>query len=459
MSDTKEQSFKRKMVLFIGSADTEGVTAQLRAVGTYYKRKMLESKPENWEAIVGLFREYEVSSVVVKLTIPSFYVLSDPNYSEVRERLLKEVSSKPNLFLVHESILAGQHREYNGDEIDSGHEFQEPQYEVYTDFVPPPAEVRQEVLDLLSSYGFEVIPYKKNVELVVLASSFVERHESNLIFRMYIPSERMWANEAEKLFQLFRDYLQKVSGLDVRHEQYRTSQGLIYEIYGGGEVDSSQLPAKFSEFSSFMEMCASNPQAAHKLLASSHLSNAEVFNIVERYSKEARRLNIDIRQERERRLLSIKHGLETELIEYVRTDEDWAVVNQLIEGSVPSANSVLSSLSIDRRPARDVAANITVNINPQIIGKVQGVVAQQILGDQHLGPDAKQLLDAIEEFAGDRKAVLASAVHELSDKSARQEDRIAAKQRLKGFVYTVAGKLGDVAAGVLQSYIENKIGL
>jgi len=454
MSSAKEQPFKRKMVLFIGNADSEGVTAQLRTVGTYYKRKMLESKPENWDAIVDLFHDYEVSSVVVKLTISSFYVLSDSSYKEVRERLLKEVSAKPSLFLVHESILAGKHREY---EYDS--ELPEPLYEMHPDFVPPPKEIRQEVLDLLMSYGFEVVPYQKNVELVVLASSFVERHESNLIFRMYIPSERMWANEAEKLFQLFRDYLQRVSGLDVRHEQYRTSQGLIYEFYGGGNIDSSQLPAKFSEFSSFMEMCASNPQGAQDLLASSHLNKVEVFNIVERYSKEARRLHVDIRQERERRLLSIKHSLEAELVEYVRSAKDWTLVNQLIEDAVPSANSVLSSLSIDSRPARDVAANITVNINPQIIDKVQGVVAQQILGDQHLGPDAKQLLDAIEEFAGDRKTMLASAVHELGDKSARQEDRIAAKQRLKGFVYSVAGKLGDVAAGVLQSYIESKIGL
>lgn len=458
MSDT-EHSFKRKMVLFIGSADSEGVTAQLRTVGTYYKRKMLESKPENWEAIITLFHEFRVSSVVVKLTIPSFYVLTDPCYSEVRERLLQEISSKPNLVVVHESILTGQHRDYDGSVVDDDMDFQNSQYEICTDFVPPPPEIRQEVMELLASYGFELIPYQKNVELVVLASSFVERHESNLIFRMYIPSERMWANEAEKLFQLFRDYLQKVSGLDVRHEQYRTSQGLIYEFYGGSSIASSQLPAKFSEFSSFMEMCASNPMGAQNLLASSNLNKTEVFNIVERYGKEARRLHIDIKQERERRLLSIRHSLEAELVEYVKSEQDWAVINQLIESSVPSANSVLSPLSIDSRPGPEIPTNVTINVNPQIIERVEGVVAQQILGNQHLGSDAEQLLDVIEKYAGDRKAMFASAVHELGDKSARHEDRIAAKQRLKGFVYSVAGKLGDVAAGVLQSYIESKVGL
>lgn len=459
MSAAKKNVFKQKIVLFIGNADSEGVTAQLRTVGTYYKRKMLESRPENWEKIIEIFKDYEVSCVVVKLTVASFYVLSHRDYDGVKDRLIKEITSKPNLFLAHEAILAGRHSEVEVAKYYDPELVEEFEYEVSPSFIQPPEEVRQEVMSLLTSHGVEVVPYRKNVELVVMASSFVEHHESNLIFRIYVPSERMWANEAEKLFQLFRDYLQKVSGLDVRHDQYRTNQGVVYEFFGGGGIESSSLAKKFNEFSSFMDVCASNPQSAQALLESSHLNKVEVFNIVERYSKEARRLHVDIRQERERRLLSIKHNLEAELVEYVRTEQDWAAINQLIDDSVPSPNSVLSTLTIDRRPIQAAVNSLTININPQIIDKVQGVVAQQILGDQHLGVDGKQLLEVIEAFAGEKKAVLASAVHELNDESARPDDRITAKQRLKGFVYSVAGKIGDVAAGVLQSYIESKLGL
>lgn len=461
MNNAKGTAAKQKIVLFIGNADSEGVTAQLRTVGTYYKRKMLESRPENWEKIIEIFREFEVSCVVVKLTIASFHALCQEEYLDVRNRLLKEIVSKPSIFLAHESILAGRHKEaevadfYDPDLVEE----YAYQYELYSDFAPPPEHIRSEVISLLASYGVDIIPYQKNVELVVVASSFVEREQSNLIFRIYIPSERMWANEAEKLFQLFRDYLQRVSGLDVRHDQYRTNQGVVYEFFGGGDIDSGTLSEKFNEFSSFMDMCSSNPQSAEALLESMHLNKIEVFNIVERYSKEARRLHVDIRQEREKRLLSIKHGLESELVEYVRSEQDWGVINRLIEDSVPSPNSVLSSLTIDRRPFQGVMSNVTINLNPQIIEKVEGVVAQQILGNQHLGVDAKALLDAIEAYAGERRAVLASAVHELNDQSARTDDRLAAKQRLKGFVYSVAGKIGDVATGVLQSYIESKIGL
>ncbi|MDZ4058265.1 MAG: hypothetical protein U1D69_15135, partial [Polynucleobacter sp.] len=59
---------KQKIVLFLGNADREGVTAKLKAVGTLYKRKMLESSPENWQKIVDIFNDFEVTSVVVKLT-------------------------------------------------------------------------------------------------------------------------------------------------------------------------------------------------------------------------------------------------------------------------------------------------------------------------------------------------------------------------------------------------------
>ena len=467
MSTGKDMLKKQKIVLFLGNADSEGVTAKLKAVGTLYKRKMLESRPENWEKIISIFQEFDVTSVVVKLTNTTFHVLCQEPYIEIRKELLDLISSKPNLFLAHESLLTGKQTNAHSDYVAYINDFdpeltEDYEYRLsdYNDvFVPPPAEITQKVIEFLSAYGIIIVPYNKNVELVVVASSFVEKNESNLIFRIYVPSERMWANEAEKLLQLFREYLQKVSGLNVRHDQYRTNQGVVYEFFGGDSLESSSLPQKFNEFSTFMEMCVSNPQDAQSLLASSHLNKSEVFNLVERYSKEARRLHVDIKQERERKLLAIRHELEGELAEYARTEQDWNIISKIVESSIPAASSVLSALTIDRRPLQEASNNLTININPQIIETINGVVAQQILGNQHLGTDAKQLLEIIDQYAGGNKAALASAVHELGDESARSEDRIIAKQKLKGFLLSVAGKVGDVAIGVLQSYIEKKIGL
>lgn len=461
------QEAKQKIVLFIGNADYEGVTAKLKTVGTLYKRKMLESRPENWRTIISIFHQYDVSCVVAKLTSASFRVLCLPQYSDVRRELLELISEKPNLLMAHESILMGNQEELSSENISHTDEFdpdlaEDYEYELsnYDElFVSPPTEVVQEVVDLFSGYGMIVVPYKKNVELVVVASSFVEKNESNLIFRIYVPSERMWANEAEKLLQLFREYLQKVSGLNVRHDQYRTNQGVVYEFFGGESLEPSSLPEKFNEFSTFMEMCVSNPHDAQFLLASTHLNKTEVFDLVERYSKEARRLHVDIKQERERKLLAIRHGLEAELAEYVRTEQDWDIINRLVENSIPAASGVLSSLTIDRHPLPEINNNFTFNINSQVIDRINGVVAQQILGNQYLGQDGKQLLELIEQYGATNKATLASAVHELVDESAKSEDRISAKQKLKGFLFSIGGKIGDVATGVLQSYIEQQIGL
>lgn len=143
----------------------------------------------------------------------------------------------------------------------------------------------------------------------------------------------------------------------------------------------------------------------------------------------------------------------------MRTDHDWEVIGRVVEASVPPVGGVSSALAIDRKIQPVPNNSLTVNINPQIIDTVNGVVAQNIEGDQHLGPDAKQLLEIIDIYAGKDKAVLASSVHELSDESAKTEERLTAKHRLKGFLVSVGSKIGDVTAGVLQSYIESQIGI
>lgn len=458
---------KQKIVLFLGNADREGVTAKLKAVGTFYRRKMLESRPENWLKIIDIFNGHDVTSVVVKLTNTSFDILCLEEYKESREKLLSLISSKPNLVLAHESLLTGEkgndHVDYlaklNDYDPDLDEEYQYLRSEYEHIFEPPKRGIVEEVVELFANHEMTIIPYKKNVELSLIASSFIDKNESNLIFRIYVPSERMWASEAEKLLQLFRDYLHKVSGLSVRQDQYKTNQGVVYEFFGGDGVDPNLLPQKFDEFSNFMESCVSNPESAQALLESTQLNKREIFNLVEKYSKEARRLHIDIKQERERKILAIRHGLESELSEYVRTDHDWEVIGRVIEASVPPVSGVSSALAIDRKIQPVPNSNLTININPQIIDTVNGVIAQNIVGDQHLGADAKQLLEIIDRYAGKDKAILASSVHELSDKSAKTEERITAKHRLKGFLVSVGSKIGDVTAGVLQSYIENQIGL
>lgn len=462
---------KEKLVLFLGTADREGVTARLQAKGTKYKRKMLESSIENWKEIISLFDENEISSVVVKLTKTTFSILCSQSHAEVADILLQKISQKPNIFLAHESLITGVRSKYYEEKIkeidDRTQEDYDPAFEDdmehlrhhYSDLFEPPKEwMRRKVIEILESKNIDLIPYEKNVELSLIASSFLDQTENHLIFRIYVPSEKMWANEAEKLLNLFSDYLRKISGLEVKQEQYRASQGIVYEFFGEADFTHPMLAEKFDEFSNFMDVCTTNPEQATALLQSKNLNTIEVIKLVERYCKEAKRLHIDLKQERELKLLTIRHQLESELVEYIRTPHDWDIVSRIVNSAVPQLHSIGAIISANQGSS-PTNQTLTVNINPQIIGTINGVVAQQVVGEQHLGPDAKKLLEIIDQYAESRRTELTSALHELADKGIKEPDRITAKHKLKGFLLSVGSKIGDVTAGVLQSYIENQIGL
>ncbi|MNI83352.1 hypothetical protein D3C73_1401460 [compost metagenome] len=102
---------------------------------------------------------------------------------------------------------------------------------------------------------------------------------------------------------------------------------------------------------------------------------------------------------------------------------------------------------------------MTVNVNPQFIRSVRGIVAHEVSGTQNFGVEAGQLMEFVKLYGGSRTNELTSAVFEIEDPDANQADKLAARQKLKSFLYKTAGKIGDVAFGVLQTYIESKLGI
>ncbi len=224
-----------------------------------------------------------------------------------------------------------------------------------------PQSTRFFVNSLLERIGLNVIPYKRNAELTVLALTFLDQTEQNLFFRMYVPSGRMWALEADKLLQLFRDYLSKVSKVNIRLDQYRTDQGTIFEFHGNDENDQILgISDKFDEFSRFLDLCVSNPSAAEELLKNDKdVDSKVIYEIVERYSKEAKRLVIDLKHERERRMLGVRHRLEAELTEIVPSDFNWQIINHLVDEAIPRINGVSSALGASLQLTS--ASSLTVN--------------------------------------------------------------------------------------------------
>jgi len=447
-----KSDFDRPFFLFLGNADREGVTSKLVTTGISFKRKQLESSLANWMTIEDMLAEKNLAGTLAKFTNRTFAIMShDPHYDEV-PALFDALAKKPHIVFVHESFFTGKHT-FVDDYLAPGEErsWEEETFGTITD------DIRTEMLRLMQAADLNIVTYTRNAELSVIASEFVDASARHLLFRIYMPNNRLWAGEAEKILQLFRDYLNRVSGLSVRQEQSSTRHGVVYEFFGDQTMSPSSLPEQFEQFSKFLDECAVDPEAARNTLTAFNVDARAVSDIVERYSKEARRLQIDLRQERERKLLSIRHRMESELADEIGSSHELAAVEELVDMIMPRSTP-MSALTLRGVPSTS-AGSITVNLRPQIISSVSGIVAQEVSGTQNFGTEPAQLLELIHLHAGTRVPELTSAVYELEDDGAKAEARISARQKLKSFLFKLGDKVSTVALGVLQTYVEKKIGL
>ena len=434
----------KPLILLLGKVNHEGVLSKLQASNRQYKSKFLESKVKNWESILKYFDDYVIDAVLIKLTPHVITLMASNEYKYVRVKLFKKIGKVSNILFVYEDLLSGE-------------------FETHSWIDQPSEEDRNLIFEMLSEHGINVLPYKRNSEVTVMAETFLTETEQNLIFRLYVPTGRLWSNESDKLIQLFRNYLAKVASIKVRLDQYRIDKGVIYEIHSEEVELSAGIDAEFSEFTQFMDLCVADPSAAENMLKEKSVKQKDLMGILSRYSKEAKRLNVDLKHEREQKILSIKHSLESELVDTIPGATDWSSIDAMVNMAVPALSGSKVAIAVDQEPTMlsgsSSHGNITVNVNSQIIDTVNGVIAQEIRGDQTIGVEAQQLLGLINKYGGVASQDLASSVHELEDKSAPKSGRLNAKQKLKKFLIEVSKKTGDVAMGVLQSYIEKQLGL
>ncbi|MGM3304993.1 hypothetical protein ACSQ6I_03235 [Anabaena sp. WFMT] len=434
----------KPLILLLGDIDHEGVTSKITSTGGQYKKKLLNSSVDNWKSILKLFDEFSISQILIKLTPYTYELINSESYRGVAEKLFDKISEFPNIVFVYEFLFSGIK--------ESSFESQNNKSQFYIDSKSPEPITRLFVNEILESNNLNIIVYKKNAELTILALTFIEQIEQNLLFRIYVPSNRIWSLETDKLLQLFRDYLSKVSNLNISLDQYRTNQGTIFEFHGDENIYSANISKEFDDFSKFLDICISNPNSAEVLLQNKDLSPRAIYEIVERYSKEAKRLIVDIKQERERKLLGVQHRLESELADIVPPNFDWQVVNMLVDSVIPRLDGISSVLGI-YQSFPQITSPLTVNINPQIFNKVEGIVAQEITGDISFNENISKLLELIQKHGNNKSAELTSAVYELADKSASNSGRLTARQKLKKFLL----RIGD--SGTLQAYVESQFGL
>ena len=150
------------------------------------------------------------------------------------------------------------------------------------------------------------------------------------------------------------------------------------------------------------------------------------------------------------------------MIEYDLSPDEWAQLPALVSQAVPKITDALfgETLYLGRpSPATGGPAHVTYNFRPQFINTVNGVIAEEINGNQHFEPEHHQLLELVAKHGEQQAKTLETAIYEIADKGVDKVDRLKAKQRLTAFLIEVGKKTGDLAFGVLQSYIEKQLGL
>lgn len=454
--------------LFVGSVDSESATTRLRASGARYYKKLLSSRPENWAAIVAMATSPHCRGALVVLRGSDYEAMCRPQYEDLARALLDALADRPHVILVHEAVFLTdeQRAAAYGSSVDptdradatpvldddDEHEFFGMSREEF--FGEISDDVRERVNTMLRERQLNVYPYRTNVERAVIASGFLEDNERHLLFRLYVPSGRLYAQEAEALLGLFREWLGGKGHSGVRQEGYSTAAGQVFEFFSAEGKPEGGLSRYFEDFSSFLGDCVATPEAAVALLIADGVTETAAEIIVSRFATRARRLSLDLKQRREERMLSLKHELENLVLEVdgLEGGNLAAVLDELLPP--PAAIGVIEG------PKSSLGPSVTVNnFSPQFIHEVAGSVVQNVAGTVNLGAEAKQLLELVATFGGHERTELETAVHELEDDGARGAERVAARGRLKRFLADLGNRGLGTGLDVLQKYVEHKVGV
>lgn len=442
--------------LIVGN-NTESITSKISTVGGEYVGKRLESKPSNWKSILDLLASPHLRGAIVTLNETVYSKIVSPEYKDVAPCLLERIAAVPHIVFAHEAVFGGaslmenEKSDENEDDDYSGEWNDQAARDHFGDI---DETLRRNVNALLESAGIVPVVYKRNAQISALAVPFIDDQHNNLLFRLYTPSGQLFEEESAQLYSLFQDWLQSVRGQNIRQGGYKTAHGRVIEFFADPTAPAQNWSNEVQQFASFLSLIE-DPESAHAMLQSLGVMSHDAEDLVSRYSKRLRRVHLDARHERQRRVLAINQELESELSDYIPHLPS-ETISSLVEQLVPESPT---SSFVPRLNAPARLTGRTIQINTQIFQKVEGIVAQSVNGDIIQGPRPSELLELISKFGGPQTTALITATRELADSNAPVDTRISAKQKLKGFLVRASEHATSVTMGVMQTWIEQQVGL
>lgn len=460
MTQTEDDFF-----LIVGSIKSESATTEIRSSGRVWIQKMLNSKPYNWRSIIELIKSPHNRGTIVQLSARDYGRIASEDYSEVATSLFENLTGKSHIIFVHEAVFLTDEQRSDPDDpgapaasSDSSQAQELTEEEIFSNmmeedmFPRVPEEARTAVNELLRMRKLDVRPYVSNFERSTMARKFIEESQSNLLFRVYVPSGRLYADETEGLLGLFRDWLGTTGRGSVRQDGYKTNAGQVIEFHMEQPPEKG-LSAEWSEFERFLATCERDPGRAEEVLVEQGLPKEAAKRLVSKWHLEFGRLTIAMKSQHRVAVAEAFGELEAINFEF----------KQLTEEEIQEAVGILLPMptitTVIENPAPLESSSMVVNhVNIQHITAQAGAIVQSAQGTANFGVEARQLQELILAHAGDRGLELQSALLELEDEGTRGEERTVAKSRLKSFLASLSEKTIDVGFGVLSRYIESKTG-
>jgi hypothetical protein len=186
---------------------------------------------------------------------------------------------------------------------------------------------------------------------------------------------------------------------------------------------------------------------AIKVLEGSGMDPSSAQFLVAKYSRQMKRLKLDIRHEYERKKLLLSQSFENDVLE--------GVEERLLP--VPSDLHPSTIFSVIGN-----SAPVTINLGG---GASSGAAIQNLIaGDVVYNKEDKELIELISTI-GDQveELKLRSDLERLKDPATSPDQKRTAAQRLKGFLYAsgkyAAKKIDEVATQLLVAYLEKLSGV
>lgn len=454
-----------KIALLLEGIGSDSITTALSVNNYSMSSKFLNSSVNNWKKICAILENDKVV-VIGKFTESILLKMCAPSYEEVTAIFLELLKSKKHIIFLYKDNMNGVLNFYNNDiDQDADADWQEklyrnPQYAsslsfwLYRNNIDLSKEeyfcrIQSLIKKIIAELN--VVPYEKIIDINITGQSFIENIIEGLLLKIAIPNERLWSNEFDKFITLFRDYVSFTSKEELKIVQSRSNTGILYSIYStNGNINTSNIDAIFDNFSTFMDICVSAPDTAKSIIDNLNLTSEHKIKILKKYLKEAQRLFLDLKQERESKILSIKHRLEIDLQEY----ELSKYMEEYIDNSVPRP---YISNYLRLQPMQPPV----ININPLFIDKVDGIVCSEINGTVNQTAEDKMFIDFFKQLSENiaESITLQTALYELNDKSSSKESKRSSWQKISTFLVKVGDKIGDAGVALLTRYLEQKMGL